>query len=139
MRDYPCRLRRRRPRRRGVTLIELMVTITLLGVGLVGVSSMFIVGYRNQTHAHFTQVAADIANRKVERLRSAGFNSINDVNFPSPFAVPELPSAQGTISWEPYPDPTSANQLLATVSITWGGGNGIEGRVDVCAVVSNHG
>jgi len=31
-----------------LTLIELMVTTTLLGIGLVGVSSMFIVGYRNQ-------------------------------------------------------------------------------------------
>jgi len=139
MRGYRRRLARRRPVRRGVTLIELMVTIVLLGVGLVGVSSMFIVGYKNQTHAHFTSVAADVANRKVERLRSAGLNSIDNVTFPSPFAVPELPSGQGTIIWEPYPDPTSSNQLLATVSITWGGGKGIEGRVDVCAVVSNHG
>jgi type IV pilus assembly protein PilV len=126
-------------RRRGVTLIELMVTIVLLGIGLVGVSSMFIIGYRNQTHAHFTSVASDIANRKLERMRSAGYNSINDTTFPSPFAIPDLPSGQGTIVWQPYPDPTSTNQLLATIRVNWGGGNGIEGGVELCAVISNHG
>jgi prepilin-type N-terminal cleavage/methylation domain-containing protein len=139
MKGYRPGGRRCPANRTGVTLIELMVTIVLLAVGLVGVSSMFIVGYRNQTHAHFASVASDIANRKVERLRSAGYNAINNTNFPSPFAVPELPSGQGTITWEPYPDPTSSNQLVATITVNWGGGNGIEGAVALCAVISNHG
>jgi prepilin-type N-terminal cleavage/methylation domain-containing protein len=125
--------------RRGLTLIELMVTVVLLAVGLVGVSSMFIVGYRTQLHAHFTSVASDTAAKKMERMKSAGFNALSDTNFPPTFAVAELPSGQGTIAFEPFPDATSTNQYLVTVTVAWGGGNGVAGRTVVSTIISNHG
>lgn len=124
---------------RGLTLIELMVTITLLAIGLVGVASMFIYGYRTQVHAHFASVAADLAAKKIERMKAAGFNGIDSTLFPSSFDVPELPSGQGTLSFVPHPNQDSENQYLVTVTINWGGGNGIEGRVVLQTIISNHG
>jgi prepilin-type N-terminal cleavage/methylation domain-containing protein len=139
MRCHPGRLGRLRTGRRGITLIELMVTVVLLAIGLVGVSSMFIVGYRTQLHAHFTSVASDMADKKMERMKSAGFNGIDVTNFPPTFTVAELPAGQGTIALAPYPDSTSTNQCLVTVTVTWGGGNGIAGRTVLATVISNHG
>jgi Tfp pilus assembly protein PilV len=120
-------------------LIELMVTCVLLAIGLVGVSSMFIVGYRTQVHAHFASVATDTAGRKLEEMKSAGFNGINETAFASTFTVTGVPSGQGAITYAPYPDTGSENQYLVQVTVTWGGGPGIEGRTTLSTVISNHG
>ena len=138
MRPVPVWYPRIRRCRAGVSLIELMVTISLLAIGLVGVSSMFIVGYKTQLHAHFASVATDIASKKMEEMKSAGFNAINGTLFAPAFAVAELPTGQGTTTFEPYPDATSANQYLVQVVVTWGGGNGVAGRVRLSTVISNH-
>ena len=139
MRCHPGRRGRLRSGRRGLSLIELMVTVVLLGIGLTGVSSMFIVGYRTQLHAHFTSVASDMADKKMERMKSAGFNGISDTSFPPTFTVSELPSGQGAIAFGPYPETTSTNQCLVTVTVTWGGGNGVAGRTVLATVISSHG
>jgi len=116
-----------------------MVTVVLLAVGLVGVSSMFIVGYRTQLHAHFASVASDMAAKKLERMKSAGFNAINATNFPPTFAVAELPSGQGTVAFAPFPETTSTGQYLVTVTVSWGGGTGVAGRTVISTVISRHG
>jgi len=116
-----------------------MVTITLLAIGLVGVASMFVCGYRTQLNAHFTSVASDLAAKKIERMMAAGFNQINTTNFPPTFAVPELPSGAGTIAFEPYPDPSSTNQYRVDVTVSWGGGTGVAGRAVISSIISNHG
>jgi hypothetical protein len=116
-----------------------MVTISLLAIGLVGVSSMFIVGYRTQLHAHYASVGGDTAAKKIERMRAAGFNGVNATNFPPSFAVTELPNGQGAISIQPYPETSSTNQALVTVTVSWAGGRGVEGRVQLQSVMSNHG
>jgi prepilin-type N-terminal cleavage/methylation domain-containing protein len=136
----PSLVYRRRPvgGRKGISLIELMVTIVLLGIGLVGVSSMFVVGYRTQLHAHFASVATDLAARKLEQMKSAGYNGISETTFAPEFAVPELPSGSGTIAYAPYPESTSTNQYLVQVVVTWGGGPGAAGRVVLSSVISNH-
>ena len=45
--------RHRARRRAGLTLIELLVTATLLGIGLSAVSVMFIYAYQAQINAHY--------------------------------------------------------------------------------------
>jgi type IV pilus assembly protein PilV len=136
---HRCRHKPRLRGRRGLSLIELMVTITLLAIGLVAVSSMFIVGYRTQLHAHFASVATDLASKRIEEMKSSGYNGINAVTFPPTFTVSELPSGAGALSFAAYPDTDSANQYLCQVTVTWAGGRGIEGRVRLASVISNHG
>lgn len=138
MRRSILHVRRPMRGRRGVSLIELMVTIILLGIGLVGVSSMFVVGYRTQLHAHFASVATDIGARKVEQMKASGFNGIHGLSFPPEFAVSEIPSGNGSITYAPYPDPSSENQYLVQVVVSWGGGPGVAGRVVLSSVISNH-
>jgi Tfp pilus assembly protein PilV len=122
-----------------LTLIELMVTVVLLAIGLVGVASMFLHGYRTQVNAHFASVAADEAAKKLERMKAAGFNGISSTLFAPTFTVAELPAGAGTIEFSPYPEVDSTNQYRVRVTITWGGGPGISGRVALNSVISNHG
>jgi prepilin-type N-terminal cleavage/methylation domain-containing protein len=138
MRRRIFHIRRPTRGRRGLSLIEMMVTLILLGIGLVGVSSMFVVGYRTQLHAHFASVATDIASRRIEQMKSAGFNGIDDLTFPPSFAVSEIPSGNGSVTFAPYPDPSSTNQYLVQVVVAWGGGPGVGGRVVLSSVISNH-
>jgi len=139
MRSYRRSMRRSSVSRRGLTLIELMVTVSLLAIGLVGVSSMFIVGYRTQLHAHYASVGADLAAKKIERMRAAGFNGIDSTQFPPSFAVTELPGGQGSLTFQPFPGASSQNQLLVTVAVAWAGGRGVAGRVELNSIISNHG
>jgi hypothetical protein len=100
---------------------------------------MFIVGYRTQVHAHFASVATDVAAKKIEEMKSAGFNGIDETSFPPTFTVSDIPSGQGTITYAPYPDTDSPNQYLVQVVVTWAGGRAIEGRARLSTVISNHG
>lgn len=139
MKRYTGRRPGRCAGKRGLTLIELMMTLVLLSIGLVGVSSMFVLGFRTQRHAHFASVAGDMASRKIEEMKAAGYNGIDVELFPAEFAVTELPGGQGAVSWEPYPANDSTNQYLVHVVIAWGGGTGIGGRAVLSTVISKHG
>jgi type II secretory pathway pseudopilin PulG len=112
--------------------------MTILGVGLVGVASMFTTSYKTQVQAHFAQVATDTAVTRIEEMKAAGYNGINAETFPATFEVPELPQGAGTITYQPYPDATSSNQYLIQIAVSWGGGPGIAGRVSLPLVLSNH-
>jgi len=99
---------------------------------------MFVLGFRTQRHAHFASVGADVASRKIEEMKAAGYNNIDSVRFPGTIPVPELPSGQTSISFEPYPESDSSNQYLVNVIVVWGGGTGIGGRVALSTVISSH-
>ncbi len=121
--------------RSGLSLIELLMTATLLGIGLSAVSTMFIYGYRAQLNAHYTTAATDIARRHLEEMRAAGFNGIGEETFPPTFAVPELPRGVGTISYIPYPDDAVENQYLAQVAVSWESARSIRGHVALATVI----
>ena len=99
-------------RRSGISLVELLVTLCVLSVGLVGVASMFVVSSRTQVQAHFASVATDIASAKIEEMQVLGYT--------------------------PYPEKTSTNQYMVVVTVEWGGGSRIAGQVSVPTVISNH-
>jgi type II secretory pathway pseudopilin PulG len=131
--------RRRRLPRRGLSLIELLVTITVLAIGLIGVAAMFAASYKTQVQAHFASVATDTAATRIEEYKAAGYNAIGDDAFPRAFAVNGLPQGTGVASYRPYPDANSTNQYLIEVTVSWGGGPGIAGSVSLPLVLSNHG
>ncbi len=114
-------------RRCGFSLIELMVTIVILGVGIAGVAAMFLYGYRAQLNAHYTILATAAANEVLEEMRSAGYNNVDSEHFPSAFTVADVPRGVGTIAWEQFPAPTSTNMKRVTVEVSWQGGRTIHG------------
>jgi prepilin-type N-terminal cleavage/methylation domain-containing protein len=58
----------------GFSLIELMVSLVLLGLGILTVANMFPLGSRMQLHDRLRTSAADLAQQKMEQLRMKGWS-----------------------------------------------------------------
>lgn len=105
----------------GFTLIELLAVIFILGVGLTGVSMLFVAGIVSSSKSRRISMATDTAQKQMERIRSAGFSgSIVDADVFTEadgytileeqadktgrvgFAVPDLPNGQGVIEIRHY-------------------------------------
>jgi len=146
-------------RQAGFTLIELMVTITLLSLALVSLSSLFVSGIVSDTKARNLQRASDRVQREVERLRSVGFNSIyvtNGTLFESSrgyqvlssdallmgtlsFTEASLPNATGRITIAYYNPGSGIYPSLKqiTVTISWLGPRLARGSVSNVVMVAN--
>jgi type II secretory pathway pseudopilin PulG len=122
----------------GATLVELLVTIVIVAIGLVGLSSAFMVAYQTQRQAQHVTKATAVASGMLEEMTAVGFHGIDDEAFPPTFEVEGLPLATGTVAFEPYPDSDSVNQYLVTVTIAWGGGPGYAGQISMPTVICNH-
>lgn len=128
---------RRLNARRGLSLIELMVTLVILAIGLVGVSTMFLYGYQSQLNAHYQILATAEANRILEEMRSVGYNHINTTNFPTPFSVDTIPRGVGEIVIAPYPLATTQNMYKVDIRISWYGGRNIRGATRLTTLIAN--
>ena len=123
--------------RSGFSLIELMVTIVLLGLGIASVAVMFLHGYRSQLNAHYTVLATAATNEALEEMRSAGYNSLDTEHFPATFTLGSVPRGAGTVTMEQFPTPTSNNMKKVTVQISWYGGRNIQGSTGASTLISN--
>jgi prepilin-type N-terminal cleavage/methylation domain-containing protein len=142
----------------GLSLIELMIVIVLLGIGLVGVSTMFVSGVISDTKAERIARATNAAQRELERLRSAGYSGcqIDATVFPSAdgytivlqnpnltgtvqFPIAGLPGGTGTIQIAYYSDATGTwpNLKQVTVTATWGGARRTQGSVEMSTLIGN--
>ena len=144
---------------KGFTLIEVLVAAMILGIGLVGVSSMVYYGVlSHQKSAHYT-IAGEKAMQEIERIRDAGYLGalVDAIRFPSPtytivnsttagFAVPELPSGQGTITIaedteaqaiNPATGQPYQNMKRVTVTIAWGGSRQSNGFYSLASLIAN--
>ena len=147
-----------RRRTRGFSLIELMVVVVILGIGLTSVSMLFATGIISNTKAERINIATHAAQKQVERLRSAGFNGCvadpevfaaedgytileqqPNLTGVIGFAVPELPSAQGTIEIRLYQAATGyyPNLKTCTATVTYPGGGPTGGTVTLQTLIAN--
>lgn len=107
---------------RGFTLVELLVTILVIGVIFVGLSNIFVSIQRTQVQTSYLDNATRAAQRQVESLRNSNYNNLvagQTINFTS--SLPDtLPTGStGTVLiTEPTP---GLKRVDVTVSYTYGG------------------
>ncbi len=146
-------------RRAGVTIIEVLATAVILGIGLVGVGSM--VTYATISHkksVNYT-IAAARAAKELERVREAGYlgATISPALFPEDmytlqgetvawFDVDELDNGRGAVII--YQDPEAdeinpdtgepySNLKRVYVWISWGGNRFLHGSYLGMTMIAN--
>lgn len=65
---------------RGFTLIEIIISLSILAVGLVGILSLFPIGFDSARRSVDSTQAAVFAHEKLEQLRSSGFPAVGTTN-----------------------------------------------------------
>jgi prepilin-type N-terminal cleavage/methylation domain-containing protein len=150
---------RRHRRRAGFTIIEVLATAVILGVGLVGVGSM--VTYATISHqksVNYT-VASDRATQELERIREASYVGavVGTALFPAgtytivnsttaSFTVPDLSHGTGLITLDEDSEakvinPSTGlpynNLKKAAVTITWSGGHFMGGSYRAVTLIAN--
>jgi prepilin-type N-terminal cleavage/methylation domain-containing protein len=69
---------------RGFTLVEIVITLLVIGMIIVGLSTLFITLQRVQAQATYTEIANRAAQRQVESLRNSSYNNLTpgeDISF----------------------------------------------------------
>ena len=66
----------KRNRRRGMTMVEVMIAAVILVIALIGTSSSFVNGRRQLINQQFYRAAAQIASQKLEELKATGYELI---------------------------------------------------------------
>lgn len=107
---------------RGFTLTEIVITLVVLGMVMVGLGTLFITIQRVQAQATYTEMANRAAQREVESLRNSSYNNLTpgqNINFTSD--LPDtLPS--GSVGSVAVSEPTPGlRQVDVTVTYTYGG------------------
>lgn len=61
---------------RGFTLVEIVVTLVMIGVIMIGLGTLFMTIQRVQAQATYTEIANRAAQREVESLRNSSYNNL---------------------------------------------------------------
>ena len=123
-------------RRAGLTLVECLVAVWVLGIGLVGVVGCLTAALLGTQKASDTELATAIAQDTIEDMRSRGFGSVTYEEFPASEAVSGLHSGTRAIT---ITDDYGGNSRLkrVAVSVSWRGRVGANARVSLETLISN--
>ena len=120
----------------GFTLIECLVATMIIGIGVVGVASMFTCASVSQRKAAYIAQAREIADRTLEQARAGDNGLCAGATGSEPLATPGLPRATGIVAWQPYPSGAADTGLrLVAVNIDWSWPKPTSGSYHVTTVV----
>lgn len=96
------------PRQGGFTLVELIVTITVLGLVVTSLGSLYYIMQIVEVRSQRLDLATRAARTQIEKLRNNGYNSLvpgNTINFSTQLPAALPPGKQGTIAIsQPLPE-----------------------------------
>ena len=111
---------------KGFTLLEILITIMVLGIGVFAIFEAFSTGVLSSTEVVNTDLALNLAQAKMEELRNTDFASLAsngptaDLNFPNFNTTVSVtgtdPKTVGvTVAWNEKGPATSASVALTTL------------------------
>ena len=142
-------------RRRGLSLVELMVAVLILSLALISLSQLYLAGMWTTQKARYMSIATKRAQSELERVQDLGLltlrNGPNEDSYPSAeytyhadgmgvdFAAPPLPGGTGTVTWDYWPANTAGNEYLLKVNVTvsWEGASRSRTHVSLNTLLTN--
>ena len=118
-----------RPRgRRGFTLIEILLSVVILGVAMVALMSMLAHAGRTQRFARYEMLCSTAAQDLLARLEGGSFSDITPERAPTYAAEMEadlleqgVPDPTAEVEIAPWPDTSTAHLRRVTVTVQFGG------------------
>jgi prepilin-type N-terminal cleavage/methylation domain-containing protein len=109
---------------RGFSVIELMVALTVLGIGIIGLANVFPYGSQTQVKDRLRTSGADLAQQKMEQLRTVAWSDANltDGTHPSNTGRTLTLSSEGNFNrlWFVTTQAgTFSDMKLVTVRVRW--------------------
>lgn len=112
----------------GFTLVELLVAVTILSIGLLGIMSAIAAAQDTQARAIHMAIARDVAIKRIEIYRSNTSGGV--YSWQAPFTSPDLPKGNKfTPTSAKYPDSTSSMLWRVAVTVVWPEGKGTQRKV----------
>jgi Tfp pilus assembly protein PilV len=69
-------VRKNRSFRRGVTLVEVVISIVVMIISLLGISTAYVSARRHIIRQRYYQSAVHLASQKIEEMKAAGYSAI---------------------------------------------------------------
>jgi hypothetical protein len=85
----------------GMTLLEVLFTIMLLSIGIVGVANMQIVAFQVDSHSSKITLATTIVQDVIEALMAGNFNDLNLADNTAPGVFTEYVLSEATLGFAP--------------------------------------
>jgi len=110
--------------REGFSVVELMVALTVLGIGILALANVFPLGSSTQMRDRMRTSAADAAQQKMEQLRLLAWSASDLTDGTHPVSSGETLSLQdeGTFNRKWFVTTqtgTFSDMKLVTVQVTW--------------------
>ncbi|MFO8061727.1 MAG: type II secretion system protein [bacterium] len=107
--------------KRGFTLVEMLVAITILAIGLLGLGVLFPMGMRSAMLAKQNTQAMEYAQQKIEYLRMMDFNNISlDAGSHGPDSLPmDNTDNVFAVSYTVTADYPVTDMKKIAVSVSW--------------------
>lgn len=126
---------RTRKHHHGFSLIEVLISLLIIMVGLLGVSSAITYAFMANRGGIHARVASEAAQAYIEQTYRTTFSNLSTgSNFPATFTPSGLPNGQGSIAIAGYPNANSTTAKKLTVTVTWRGGPADNGNVSLSVV-----
>jgi len=119
------KMNKTRLNKEGFTLVELLVTIAIIGLASIGIASLYYAIQSSQLQSRYVDAATRAAQREVEMLRNSSYNNLTEgqvIDFTSelPASLPSNRSGSVAVS-EPAPG-------LKRVDVTVSYGSGAQAK-----------
>jgi type IV pilus assembly protein PilV len=117
----------------GFTLLEVMITVVIFAVGLLGLAGLQIVAIKGNSFGQQMSVASTLAQNQLEQLRRTSYSSLSD-GFDT--YTDQVNGVTYNRAWDVIPDASHPDWMRVEVTVNWTGPTA--GRtVTLSTVVSN--
>ena len=131
-----------KPKQNGMTLLETLVAMMILGGGLLTMASVQMESIRGAQRGRHLSAAANLANSQIEQLQRAPWTEIADTSWTAPVSATQIVQRNDldqtySVSWQVLTLTTNLTKTL-DVRVNWTESSGRSRSITVSSIRHNH-